>query len=600
MIFLFIFDANIGWLFRSVAQMVRVPHHDNRSSVAHAAIDLKESYIGCYRNISSTKTVASVGSVDECSLKCTDESNNMIALKSGEECNCIGRLDSAVASSQCDVPCTNGDACGGSDSYSVYKSKPRVMHDSHASMDNRHNRSIEMTLPADYTLETCAHFCLETNHTFFQKIADGKCECFQELAVKVGNMAVFICDQSCLYDPAEICDCHHIGYESDETVIFATRFQYDFQRGASTYSHCNNRGSERFQVTKCSDGCEGGWRGDWCRERDCRVWNGDCGSELNCVQLTVNGNEYVECVCPRDTVRNKWNKCEVMRKNLALNKPSYCSTQFFSGVDFKYDPLYLTDGMYDGFHLSHIGDNNPAWLAVDLLNSYHVGFVRAYNRWTDNADHLERMSKFVVRLNETFNVSSRCDIRNKTNLCGYGPENALQSGNPMIVFCENFALLSQFVIIQQSDDKFHNGNTALAELEVFEAGCDLFNGRCEDETCVEVNKETRTTICCGCLVTTLVTIIKSLNKIFNENTKYFNEYANAANKSKMSKLSLGNFWYVLAAIVAALFLFAVMVGFIMKKKLKDPEENEQKEKEEENENKEENEEETQLEADTED
>ncbi|ESO05961.1 hypothetical protein HELRODRAFT_160061 [Helobdella robusta] len=524
----------------------------NLSSVAHTAIDLKESYIGCYRNISSTKIVAIVGSVGECSLECKDESNNMIALKYGEECNCIERLDSAVASSLCDVPCDNGDACGGSDSYSVYKSKPRVMHDAYASIESREMTSIEMNLPDGYTLETCAYFCLETNHTFFQQIMNQKCECFQHHSMyKRGFIPKFVSCQKCSHIETQICDCFN--NVTDETLIFATRFQYDFQRGMSTYSHCNNRKYKIYEITKCSDGCEYGWKGDWCRERNCKVGNGGCGSEMSCTQLTVNKYKYVECVCPLDTVRNKWNKCEVMRTNLALNKPSYCSSKYSHHDDFKYDPSYLTDGMYDGHHLSHIDFDESAWLAVDLFHSYPVGFVRAYNRWGSEPFVVQRMDKFAVRLNETFDLTSIADIRNQTNFCGYGPERALGCGNPMVVICEDFRLLSRFVIIQQSDDKFGNSTTALAELEVYEAGCDLFNGRCENEICKEVTERNRKTICCGCLVTTTLTIVGNPNETFRKN--------------EVISTSYDYFWYFLAGSLVLVFLTTLMIELVIRKKM---------------------------------
>ncbi|ESN91285.1 hypothetical protein HELRODRAFT_165287 [Helobdella robusta] len=390
-----------------------------RIVLVHATIDLKESYIGCYLNISSTKTVASVGSVDECSIKGKLEINNMIVLKSGKECNCTGRLDSAVASSQCDVPCDNKDACGGNRCY------------------------------FDFDI------CFETNYTFFQKIdTSNRCGCFQEHGTGNSSFTALICDP-CSSDGSEVCGCYHQGHET-KTTIFATRFQYDFQRGVSTYSHCRNRNKESYKITaNCPDGCDPGWRGDSCRERDCSSGGGDCPVGMECIESTVNGNKYVECICPPGNVRNKWNQCEVFRKNLALHKPPYYSSHIIEydnhevGAHYK---IHLTDGNYDGYHISHIFDAMPAWMAVDLLSLYCVGFIRA--------------------LNETFDVSNREDIRDKVNLC-------------------------DFVFIQPSDERMKDHHTALAELEVFEAGCDLFNGRYGVEPCREEKKEGAVTIHCS-------------------------------------------------------------------------------------------------------
>ncbi|ESO02500.1 hypothetical protein HELRODRAFT_161777 [Helobdella robusta] len=479
----------------------------------HAAIDMKKSYIGCYQNISSTKTIVLVDSVDECSMECQTESNNMIALKSGKECNCIGRLDSAVASSQCNVPCDTEDACGGKDSYSVYKSKPRVMHDSYLSVNIRQPENIMMILPASFTLEMCAHFCFETNHTFFQTIKHDGCSCFQEHQITLGFVQEQICEK-CKHDLNEVCECYHKNYQA-KTTIFLTRSQYDFHRGVSTYSHCRNRNKGSYEITAdCTDGCDPGWRGDSCRERDCSSGGGDCPVGMECIESTVNGNKYVECACPPGKVRNKWYQCEVFRKNIALHKPPYYSSLWTSEtVDGMYskNQVYLTDGIHNGYFISHINDPMPAWMAVDLLNLYCVGFIRAYNSLIPVLSVVGRMNKFVVRLNKTLDTTSKIDIRNQTNLCGYGPENAIQSGNPMVVFCENFTIFSRFVIIQQSDEKLHEGFTALAELEVFEAGCDLFNGRCGTEPCREEKKKYSTVIHCNKLPTITTNMVTEKN-----------------------------------------------------------------------------------------
>ncbi|ESO02495.1 hypothetical protein HELRODRAFT_161770 [Helobdella robusta] len=542
----------------------------NLSSVAYAAIDLKESYIGCYRNISSTKTVATVGSVNECSLECTDERNNMIALKNGEECNCIEKLDSAVASSQCDVICDNVDDCGGSHTYSVYKSKPRVMHDTYLSVKIRQTENIMMILPASFTLEMCAHFCFETNHTFFQTIKSGRCSCFQEHQITGGYVQEQICEK-CKHDLNEVCECYHKNHQS-KTTIFSTRSQYDFQRRVSTYSHCRNRNNGSYEITtNCPDGCDPGWRGDSCRERDCSSDGGDCPVGMKCIESTVNDENFVECVCPSGKVRNKWYQCEVFRMNIALHKPPYYSSLWPSGtVDGMYskNQVYLTDGIHNGYFISHINDVMPAWMAVDLLNLYCVGFIKAYNRLAAVPQNVDRMNKFVVRLNETFDTTSKNDIRNQTNLCGYGPEKAIQSGNPMVVFCEDFTIFSRFVIIQQSDERLHEGVASLAELEVFEAGCDLFNGRCENKTCEEVKNGNRMVISCFDVYATTTANRNFSAAAANRNfsaAATVSIYITSTASTELLKTNLNVLWVILVLLVLPV-IFAIW--FFSKKKKK--------------------------------
>ncbi|ESN91286.1 hypothetical protein HELRODRAFT_165288 [Helobdella robusta] len=179
----------------------------------------------------------------------------------------------------------------------------------------------------------CSYFCFETNYTFFQKIdTSNRCSCFQEHGTGNSSFAALICDP-CSSDGSEVCGCYHQGHET-KTTIFATRFQYDFQRGVSTYSHCRNRNKESYKITaNCPDGCDPGWRGDSCRERD-------CSSETNGTNVRFSGR---------------------------------------------------------------------IWPCINHLITVHT-----------------LLNTTTMRSNETFDVSNREDIRDKVNLCRFGPEKAIQ------------------------------------------------------------------------------------------------------------------------------------------------------------------------------
>ncbi|ESN93798.1 hypothetical protein HELRODRAFT_184495, partial [Helobdella robusta] len=241
------------------------------------------------------------------------------------------------------------------------------------------------------------------------------------------------------------------------------RFTYDFQRGLSSYSRCPITGKLKL-MHFCASGCDAGWKGYDCRERDCTVRNGDCGAEMKCVESLVNNTMYTECACPTGTVRNNFNLCEVFRENLALHKPA-----FLSSVNGANEAKYLTDGIYYDFKFAQINDKKSNWMAVDLQMSYCIGYVIVYNRFSETDSIMHQLDNFVVRLNGTFDTSADYDIRKKVNLCGRWPSEALNGVNQMKVVCENFTLISKFVIVQEADKNFI-GSMGVVELEVYSVG----------------------------------------------------------------------------------------------------------------------------------
>ncbi|ESO00078.1 hypothetical protein HELRODRAFT_176388 [Helobdella robusta] len=330
------------------------------SVIVGSYFELKSSYIGCFQFIRWTR-VKRIANIKDCLDICRNETNNFIAIGNGKQCSCVERMEAAVASSRCDVPCENGNACGGKRFYSVYKAKPREKH--HGIMYH-HSGSYEkwkLLLPPLYNLEMRAHFCLEMNtaHFSMDPLQSLECTCFNNSIISGFFGLVLKCDR-CLHNENEICRCYDKHWY-ELSVLYSTRPTYEFQRGQSTYSHC---GDENYKVeTKCSAACDEGWKGDSCRERDCTRNNGGCGNETKYIESTVNGYEYVECICPFGT--------------------------------------------------------------------------------------------------------------------------AVQAGNPMLVVCKNFSILSQFVILQQPGKPSYFNALAVSELEVYEAHCGILNGRCGEQKCEE-------------------------------------------------------------------------------------------------------------------
>ncbi|ESN99974.1 hypothetical protein HELRODRAFT_176275 [Helobdella robusta] len=461
--------------------------------------DLKSSYIGCYKFILPTRH-SIVDSVSTCQKHCREERNNLLALKNGSQCYCTTRLDSAVSSSHCNVSCSAGDDCGGREVFSVYKGKPRVMHDDLFASNLNWTKQFILRSNVSHTLEACAHFCIEINITHFTNMIDGECNCLHDYDDFTPSRSQLICDHYCPEDRNEICGCRYAGDVDNNNILYGTRFQYDFQRGTSAYSHCSHDGSvaERtklnttaniYEIKSCKV-CDEGWKGDSCRERDCTTNNGGCGSEMKCVVSTVNEFQYTECVCPHGTVRNRRYLCEVFRHNLAAGKKFYLSSV---SNKFGFEAKYLNDG---GYRSAEVDDESSTWMAVDLLYFYCVGFVRAHERISLDKKMFNRANKLAVKLNESFNVETKVDARNALKLCGYGPDQqAIRGSQPLIVICNNFTLLSRFVIIEPSDTA--SSKMALEGFEVYEVGCDLLNGRCgQERKCTEMKTGRTTVVSC--------------------------------------------------------------------------------------------------------
>ncbi|ESN94022.1 hypothetical protein HELRODRAFT_180449 [Helobdella robusta] len=450
-------------------------------------------YVGCYQHVETTKS-KEVASISDCLSTCKNDINSFIAIKGGNECHCVDRLDSAVPSSYCNISCHSKDSCGGQNYYSVYKNWHRKMHDAVFYNADLTKASHELQFSGHFTDEMCAHFCLEMDLSFFN-IMLKKCGCFQTVKLLTPYRSnLVVCDQDCQKNSNEECRCYFQGRESQPTV-FGTRFQYDFQRGVSSYSHCS---LDKYELLEqCPEKCLAGWKGMSCRERDCSVVNGDCGSETKCIESSVNAFVYAECVCPNGTVRNKFHKCEVFRNNLALHKSPYSSSQAKDArKGLKMVAAFLTDGIYYDDTFAQIDDIISSWLAVDLGAVHCVGFVVVYNRIAETNEIRARADNFVVRLNKTFDTSANYDIRKRVNFCGAWPSEAIQGVNPMKVVCEDFNLLSRFVIVQQSEGRFSDGKLAIVELEVYDVGCDLNNGNCGKLHCSEhVHLETKFVKC---------------------------------------------------------------------------------------------------------
>ncbi|ESN97215.1 hypothetical protein HELRODRAFT_178337 [Helobdella robusta] len=447
------------------------------------AVDLARNYIGCYRYIDPSIYIGPIESIDECLTKCYGEKNDMVALARGKECSCVNKMDAATSSYLCNAHCSSKESCGGDDFYSVYRNRKNTTEmqgDSFCSKQEPSRLGNSNRISDLSSVEECAFFCLEKNQTFFNFYIL-QCYCFSDYKPFPPIRTVLKCDE-CLQDSNDT-NCCDISLK-DCIITYTSRFIYDFQRGLSTYSHC---GHEESKIQKCPKGCDPGWTGDSCRERSCLINNGDCGDKMKCVELSVNGQQYVECECLHGLVRNKWNLCEVFRINLALHQSVHGSS-----TNDQSSTKYLNDGMCDGYNFAQA----DAWLAVELQKLYCVGFVRVYGKICLTEKHCNHMNEFVIRLNRTINLISKTQSSIMANFCGRGPKKPLQAGNPMIVICQNFTVLSKFVIIHQSEKLLTKSQIAVAELEVFEVGCDIMNGRCSNQKCTEVRMKDAKIIKC--------------------------------------------------------------------------------------------------------
>ncbi|ESN92374.1 hypothetical protein HELRODRAFT_181419 [Helobdella robusta] len=470
-------------------------------SVTLAEFNVSDAYIGCFKFISSNNSQPHVvSSIIECSRTCTDlGSTHMIALRKGRDCFCVDRVDAVVASSQCHVRCPDGRACGAMDTYSVYKHRRMLLHDvAYFFTDGYKRDSPRFT---SVSIETCAYYCLQFGFSRFCIHSNGFCVCNECIKENLFPLKpdVFECNVRCPHDENEICGCHQKSGR-DDSAVYLTLFKYEFQKGTSLFARCRDRGwiNLVFDIPEtCTYGCKEGWKDGKrpCMERDCTFNNGDCGA-LKCIESVVNGYSYIECVCPYGQARNKMDGCEVFRLNLAFKRKSYLSSTLNHSHYGLLDAIHLTDGIYDGFKGAQINDNIAAWIAVELEMLFCVGYVKVYKRYCASQKECDEMNGFVVSLNVTFDTNSRTDIRRHVKLCGRATNESTLLGITITVTCESF-FPSKFVIIQQADDLFWLGSTAVAELEVYEAGCDVDNGKCGKMRCSEIREGNATAISCS-------------------------------------------------------------------------------------------------------
>ncbi|ESO00044.1 hypothetical protein HELRODRAFT_176352 [Helobdella robusta] len=447
--------------------------------------DIKDlgSYVGCFRYVTSTNDLIFPSTLKSyCISRCRLANLNLIAVSKFNACQCVQTLGPAVSSALCNYICQADQSCLSTNYYFVYRIGPQKIHHAYYCTNDKMN-TFDVQVPAQTSLETCAHICLELNYTFLQTLRKEVCSCIKTLEYGIFHRTKLTCNEL-VENSLEIKNCHYTEHEN-KTTIYTTRFSYDFQRGVSSYSHCKNK---KYEIAeKCADGCSEGWMGDSCRNRDCRQNNGDCGSEMKCVEVVVNNQTYVECVCPYGTVRTRWDVCEVFKFNLVESDSCSLSSTFYDRArNISMEATYLSDHSIDGYTAAQINDNIAAWIAVTFQKLYAIGFVKVYGKLCQDEKDCSRLNNFLVKLSTLYEFDNDSDIRSLLELCGKGPDHAVQAGTPMTVVCKNFTLLSRSLIIQQSNEKFSLGNSAIAELEVFEVGCDTLNGRCkEDQKCTE-------------------------------------------------------------------------------------------------------------------
>ncbi|ESN97815.1 hypothetical protein HELRODRAFT_177880 [Helobdella robusta] len=381
-----------------------------------------EMYIGCFKVTISNGKKTSASSVAQCRSYCSNNENNMIALRNGHECFCVVRADAKVHASECNISCS-GDKklCGGNSSYVVYRVKEvRSVSNSILGKINLNTDDHKYKFVRGYgefSFASCSEICSSYNLTYFFM-----------LPKKVNN-----------------CICFVQGIEPDLDLADKGTCQIPCPTG-SQCDVCFSYNIDSYVMIFTN----------------CLSLNGDCGKELKCVVVAVNGRSYHECVCPKGKVLNRFQRCESYRVNLAYLKKAYI---YYEDASSLLDGSQVTDGLIVQETSTKLG---VRWIGVQLMKDYYIAYVTVFNSLRYTGADGPYLKNFSVGLGNVSRSILNDFSMEAVVLCGdFSSES--NEGIPMRIFCENTAVTTNFVVVYPKDGT-KNSNIGLNEIEVYPLG----------------------------------------------------------------------------------------------------------------------------------
>ncbi|ESN95001.1 hypothetical protein HELRODRAFT_193697 [Helobdella robusta] len=377
----------------------------------------KVMYMGCFASILHTKAGHTM-SIDDCAHFCSAEPATvyLIAFVNGIECFCLETAEYRMASSLCDVTCTEDDVIAWDGRY-----------------DDDDDCGVGLFVPV-FKFRELKDF----RHSQLSGISEAS----------VGAKQFHSEDASAQMLP---------------------------QIRNHIIHHCLD--GERPQAL-CSNGCKPGWSGKNCNTRDCTVFNGDCGSTRICQTTIIIGGKYSECVCQNPQhYQDKYGNCfpyknrknAAFRKSVLTSSSSFSSSSSSSSSSFSSSsppfPGHVIDGKKAGTDIFPLllGE----WVAVDLLQVSRVHSV-ALHLQDDCDDQTPPYSaliglrasmqnfrgtnfKLCGRIKPTdFFMESQQDTPSNDKKSPM--ESQAEGGNGQLVVCTGRPSDARFVIVQISDE----------------------------------------------------------------------------------------------------------------------------------------------------
>ncbi|XP_013393421.1 uncharacterized protein LOC106161105 isoform X1 [Lingula anatina] len=333
---------------------------DWRNAVYETPRDLKEEYIGCYKD-QYPRDIPSSGKLESSKMyvqKCLDHCRGYryFGLQDGEECRCgnsYGYYGKASSESECDHSCAGNSSqiCGGNWRNGVYEIKPKyanavfIKATAYTEYKGCYKDQYPRDIPSDDKLEDtsgmdiqkCLYHCKGFRYFGIQK--GYACRCGNSYGT-YGKTSDSECDMSCPGEGSEICggDWRNVVYEiksrPSTTVSQNTEYKgcYKDKYPRDIPSSDKLEDSRNMDLQMCYDHCKGYQYFGIQSGFACR-----CGNSYGTYGKTSDSECFVECPGERSEVcggdwRNVVYKYKVDATSTSTSAP-------FTGAQLSYVAL---------------------------------------------------------------------------------------------------------------------------------------------------------------------------------------------------------------------------------------------------------------------
>ncbi|ESO03675.1 hypothetical protein HELRODRAFT_173373 [Helobdella robusta] len=257
---------------------------------------IRKKYFGCFRNFRGEKTFPNQH-MGKCIALCRNANLPFATMnvENFDDCICGSVVGYPVSSINCLVNCTNDKRCIVRDFFTVFEVSEMAVTTQpemgcfREKMTPEINENLMLISDGESSCRRCIAHCFKSNF-LYASINSLTCQCGNTYDT-LEKVSESHCNVKCATEQSNNCG----GSVASRYVnLFLTGYIYGLEMNPYERYHCLN-GTKFDGLNECQE-CEPGWTGRMCKERDCAVNNGACGSD-KCVTHSFAYANISECEC---------------------------------------------------------------------------------------------------------------------------------------------------------------------------------------------------------------------------------------------------------------------------------------------------------------